>query len=189
MIAFLFLWAGLQFTSALARPDPSRLLGLAGIFFAVAVAPQYAQRAIHRQWGEEFINALSNDLYVLGGRQLSGHVQCLDVPADCDTVLYRMKLVQATGLAYDFFIFGSQYDPVVEEYRAQFWNEIQRNPPTVFIVGKGLYPTDFNNYQKLEQWPQLRDFLSDYELEDEREFKPGDAGLRGFRILSRKTFK
>jgi hypothetical protein len=186
MVAFLLLWSGVRFTSALKRPGWGRVLGLTGIIFAIAVAPLYLERAVHRQWRGDFINSLSRDLYTLGGQQLSGRVQCLYTPADCATVLYRMKLVQATGLSYDFFIFGSDYQPIVRHYRTQFWREIQQNPPEVFIVGKGLFPNDLNDYQKLEQWPQLHDYLKDYVLYDAREFDPADSGPRGFRIYLRR---
>ena len=186
LVAFLFLWAGLKFTSALDCPGTGRMLGLAGIFFAVSVAPQYAARACHRQWRGEFITSLSADLYRLGGQRLSGHVQCLSVPADCDTVLYRMKLLQATGLTYDFFIFGSPTEPVVQEYRDQFLREIQRTPPTVFVVGEGLFPDDTDDYQKLQQWPQLRDYLGDYVRYDQREFTHSESGYSGFRVYVRK---
>ena len=36
-------------------------------------------------------------------------MQCLYTPADCDTVLYRMRLLQSTGLFYDYLIFGHRH--------------------------------------------------------------------------------
>lgn len=188
MLAFIMLWAGLQFTRALRKPGVVQALGIAGLAFGVIIAPLYAARAHHRYWDEAFIEALHNDLSQLGGSQLSGHVQCLYMPADCDTTLYRMRLVQSTGLFYDFFVFGPDHQSVIEEYRSRFWHEFQNNPPRVIVVGQGLYPDDLDDYRKLNQWPEFNAYLrTNYSLYDERVFKPSDPGPRGFRVYVQKN--
>jgi len=188
MLAFIMLCVGLMFTSALRKPGMVRALGMAGLAFGVIVAPLYAQRAHRRYWDEAFIYALSGDLSQLGGIRLSGHVQCIYMPADCDTALYRMQLVQSTGLFYDYFIFGPSQHPVIEEYRSRFWRELQGNPPRVIVIGQGLYPDDLDDYRKLNQWPQFETYLyANYVLYDERAFKPSDPGPRGFRVYVQKN--
>jgi hypothetical protein len=184
--AFLLLWAGLQLVLALRQAGRARLMARAGVLVALLVAPQYAVRATHRYWDMNYIDALQSDLGQLGGSQLSGHVQCMAMQADCDTVLYRMRLLQATGLSYDYFVFGNAAQPVVQRARARFWRQLQQNPPNVFVVSKGLYPYDMNDYRKLTEWPAFARFLSsNYRLIADDEFPPKESGPSGFRVYVR----
>jgi hypothetical protein len=189
LYAFLFLWAGIQLTMAVRGSRWAERVGWAGLLFATALAPAYAIRAAHRWWPMNYIRFLTSDLQQLGGARLSGHVQCMAMQADCDTTLYEMKLVQATGLSYDYFVFGSSTEPVVVNARMRFWRELQRNPPNVFVVSKGLYPDDPYDYRKLHNWPQFQSYLLDnYYLYDEREFEGKESGPSGYQIYIRRSY-
>ena len=140
--------------------------------------------AIHRYWDESYNVALAEDLRSLGGARLSGHVQCFTTAGDCDTTLFRLKLVQSTGLIYDYFIFGSLNEPVIQRARQQTWNELQQNVPQVIVMGRGSFPdaTD-NTYNKIEGWPALSAFLNtNYSVPAERAFSPAECGIRGYRL-------
>ncbi len=92
MLAFLFLWAGLQITTALRAQRRVRPFAIAGVTFVVILAPLYVREASRKVWDPKFADSLTTDLSHLGGQRLSGHIQCIYTPADCDAVLYRMRL-------------------------------------------------------------------------------------------------
>ncbi len=187
MLAFLFLWIGIQIISALRGRRRVRILATAGAIFGIAVAPIYAKQAIHRQWDSQFSDSLTADLNHLGGHELSGHVQCIYTPADCDTTLYRMRLVQSTGLFYDFLIFGSAEQRVIRDSRHRFWQQFQRNTPQVIVVGSGLYP-EGSGYGKLHLWPLFdKELTTRYSLYEDRTFAAGDRGVMGYRIYVEKN--
>jgi hypothetical protein len=182
MYAFLFLWAGLQMITALRAQRMVRALAIAGVGLAVILAPIYVSHAVHKVWAAAFSDSLAADLNQLGGGALSGHVQCIDTPADCDATLYQMRLVQSTGLFYDYLIFGSSRQRVIRDARATFWQQFQRNTPQVVIVAAGLYPHG-RGYGKLASWPLFdQELASHYVLYVDRSFPPAEAGVRGYRI-------
>ncbi|MGC2402962.1 MAG: hypothetical protein WA510_24445 [Acidobacteriaceae bacterium] len=187
LLAFLFLWAGLEIVLGLRAQGKVRWLAISGVAFAVVLAPIYANLGIHKVWDPRFSDSLARDLTRLGGSQLSGHVQCLDTPADCDATLYDLRLVQSTGLFYDFLVFGSGQVQVIHDLRERFWQQFQQNPPQVIVVGTGLFPLK-DGYHKLETWPQFRQELSNnYFLYDDRSFPPAESGLKGYRIYVAKN--
>jgi hypothetical protein len=188
LLAFLFLWAGLQLITGLRSRGAVRVLALAGVCFAVVVAPIYVREAIHKVWDHEFSDSLAADLNRLGGPELSGRVQCLDTPAECDATLYRLRLVQSTGLFYDYLIFGSADQRVIRDSRSIFWQQFQRNTPQVLVVGTGLYP-DGRGYGKLAAWPLFQQELAaNYSLYDDRSFPPAEPGPRAYRIYIQKNW-
>lgn len=187
MLAFIFLWVGIQFVSAIRAPGFARKVAFAGLALGVIFAPIYTAIAARAQWNEDYNRALAADLSHLGGSRLSGRIQCLTTPGDCDTVLLRMNLVQSTGLVYDYFIFGPGDQPAVQRARQEVWQRFSQDPPLVIVVGRGLYGEIANNYSKLAHWPQLNQTLQrDYMLYDERGFAPALCGYRGYRIYIRK---
>lgn len=188
MLAFVFLWAGIQFVSGLKHGGLVRMMALTGLLLGAIFAPIYTRVAARSRWDEDFNRSLTADLTRLGGQRLSNHIQCLTTPGDCDTVLYRMHLVQASGLFYDYLIFGPSNQPVIEHTREAVWQAFTANPPEVFVVGRGLFGEMPDNYQKLSRWPQLAQLLrTQYALYDERGFRPAECGYRGYRIYVRKT--
>ncbi len=194
LYAFLLLWAGMQLTVAARRTGWSRWIGWAGLAVCAAIAPAYAARAAKGYWPMQYIHSLTADLHALGGSQLSGHVQCLATPGDCDTTLYEMKLVQSTGLAYDYFIFGDSTQPLILSMRERYWREFQRNPPDVFVVSLSFYPVDppgMGAYGQLDTWPQFAGYLrSNYRLCADREFmkNPGMVNPSGYRLYVRRDY-
>jgi hypothetical protein len=188
MLAFIFLWAGIQFVSALERPGVPRKLAIAGLALGTIFAPIYASIAARGKWNEDFNRALTADLQQLGAQQLSGRVQCITTPGDCDTVLYRLRLVQSSGLFYDYLVFGPDSQPAVERARQTVWRDFEKEPPLVLIVGRGLYGERWDDgYNKLTRWPELNSYIdTNYELYDERGFAPAECGYRGYRIYIRK---
>ena len=187
MLAFLFLWAGLQIITALRAQRTVRTLAIAGVGFVVILAPLYMSEAIRKVWDPEFSDSLNADLNHLGGPQLSGHVQCIYMPADCDAVLYRMQLVQSTGLFYDYLIFGSPQQRVIHDVRGRFWQQFQSNTPQVVVVGSGLFPNG-RGYAKLASWPLFqRELATNYFLYDDRNFPPAESGQRAYRIYVKKN--
>jgi len=187
LLAFAFLWAGIQFAAAMRTPGFARKAALAGLLLGAIFAPIYTVHAARAQWNEDFNRALAADLGRLGGEHLSGRVQCLTTAGDCDTVLYRMRLVQASGLVYDYFIFGPDNLPVIQRSRSEVLRAFNAHPPQVIIVGRGLYGDQADDYHKLNEWPALNEYIqADYRLYDERGFPPALCGYRGYRIYVRK---
>ena len=88
MLAFLFLWAGLQMITALRAQRMVRTLAVAGVGFAAILAPIYVNRSVHKVWDPKFSDSLAADLNQLGGGALSGRVQCIDTPGRlrCDAL-------------------------------------------------------------------------------------------------------
>jgi hypothetical protein len=187
LFAFLFLWAGLQVIPGLRERRMVRGLAIAGLAFVVIVAPLYVNEAIHRVWDPTFSNSLTADLNHLGGSVLSGRVQCIDTLADCDTTLYRMRLVQSTGLFYDYLIFGSSQQRVIRDGRAKFWQQFERNTPEVVVVGTGLFPDGYG-YSKLATWPAFeRELANHYVLYVDRSFPPTESGPKAYRVYVEKN--
>jgi hypothetical protein len=185
LYAFLFLWAATQLGAALreySRVLP-RAVALVGILGIVLMGFGYAADAHRTFWEVQFDQALTPDLERLGGAQLSGHVQCLATLAECDTALYRMKLVQSTGLIYDFFLFGPANERAVVDARRNFIAQVESAPPRVIVLARGFI-TGSPEYDRVNAWPRFADFLNDrYAIYDERNF-PSDQlhRLIGFRV-------
>jgi hypothetical protein len=187
MLAFLFLWVALQIVTGLRTRGAVGILAATGLTFALILLPLYLREASRKVWDPQFTDSLAADLQHLGGRELSGHVQCISMQADCDDTLYRMRLVQSTGLFYDYLIFGSPQQQVIRDQRKQFWQQFQKNTPRVVVVGSGLYPDSFG-YGKLASWPLFQQELAThYSLYDDRSFPPAETGQRGYRIYVEKN--
>jgi hypothetical protein len=124
----------------------------------------------------------------LGPRSLQNKVQCLATLPDCDTVLYRLQMVQATGLMYDYFLFLPATSQAVQDARQQFWRQINQRPPQVFVVARGPFPTGRPEYQRLQSWPEFEQFLAQkYSLYDEHEYpQEKDRSVLGFRMYVKK---
>jgi hypothetical protein len=189
MLAFLFLWLAIEIVTGIQARGPVRNLAAIGLAFVLILLPLYVREASRRVWDLQFIDSLANDLNHLGGRELSGHVQCIYMPAGCDTALYRLRLVQSTGLFYDYLIFGSPQQRVIRDQREQFWQQFRKNTPRVVIVGSGLYPDGFG-YGKLASWPLFQQELArNYVLYDDRWFPPDETGQRAYRIYVEKNIQ
>jgi hypothetical protein len=180
-MAFLLPLMAIDFFGALAmlnsangaRPRHMRVAGglaaAAIAFAALFLAPQSASQ-IHRfrWWETDFNSTLQTNLDRLGGAALSGRIQCIDWVSGCETTLYGMKLVSATGLLEDFLIFGNPDVPVVAETRKTFADEVYKHPPKVIVVSSWLHIDGPDDYKKLDLWPAFKTFLArEYVLDTE----------------------
>jgi hypothetical protein len=151
-----------------------RLVGVVGLCTAGFIfAPVSTYKISRYEWGDdEDFRMMSADLASVGGPKLSGRVQCIDAFAGCINTLYRMGLVQSTGFLVDFYFLTPNANHVVEAMRQQFWDEIQKNPPQVFVVTRMIFPINPatpDSYDKLKQWPLFDDYLNaHYEVAMER---------------------
>ncbi len=179
--AFALLWAAIEFATAMHRPGLARKLAYGGIMYGAIIAGIFTLRASTRTWDPSYSNALQHDLVALGGSNLSGSVQCITMSPQCATSLYHLRLVQSTGLVYDYFLFGPSQSPAIEYVRQRFWNQYIANRPRVIILGRWLYPAGMDDYSKLNRWPAFRNYLNDhYALYAERSIIPPKRGLRGY---------
>ncbi len=178
--AFLLLLAAIDLTSVFRQqPSTHRLLlqrlALAGILVGtVVIAGGSTAHALHQDWrNHEFDAMLQSDLNRLGGQQLAGNIQCLDMGDGCIPTLYNMRLVQATGFLYDCYMFSPVQAAERERYREAFWQAIIRRPPAVFVVTSNdceNYPDKPSyNYRKTSRWPRFDNYLkTNYHLDAER---------------------
>jgi hypothetical protein len=91
---------------------------------------------------DEFGALLTHDLESLGGQSLDRKVQCLD-----------------TSLIYDEFIFGPEKHGIIAASRERFWDQLQIDPPMIFIETEQVYPNGPSSFNKIYSWPQLADYV------------------------------
>ena len=170
LLAFLLPCMALDFyrtlqQSAVPRSLPRKIMmtlaGAAIAFGGFIVAPQ-STILIHRYrwWQTDFIISLEQNLTDLGGPALSKHIQYIDSVSGCPTVFYRLRLEPASGVLGDYFLFGPDSVPIVQQARRQFAGDIFSNPPKVIVVSSHLHLGDLEDFHKLDRWPALKDFLS-----------------------------
>jgi hypothetical protein len=169
-LCFGLLWIGLEFTAAMQDRGWRRNLGVAGMAFAVLLMAPFNARKVHRmQDTNPAAFVLEQDLIRLGGDKLQGKVQCLDLVGGCYSALYRLGLVQSTGFTGDLQFFGPDDGKVVPYYRNIFWDDIHRDPPEVIVLSNEWYQDSSYSFNKLNTWPEFRDYLnSAYRLDATR---------------------
>ena len=185
-LAFLLLWSAVECAQALGTPGPWRIVGAGGLLYAsLLVAPLSLVRASRATWNNPLLDSLQADLIHLGGSALAGNLQCLDSISGCNTVLYRMRLPEETGMVSDFLLFGPPAESAVRRARTAFWSEINARPPRLIIVTGWLHPAGLDNYAKLALWPDFATFLSTrYSLTEQRNFAAGSNGPLSYRIYT-----
>jgi len=187
MLAFLLLWGSIQISMVLRGGRFARTVGVLAIVYGIVLAPCYVREADRSVWSTAYIDSLSKNLNQLGGSALNGKVQCLATEAECATTLYRMHLAQATGLFYDYLVFGPADNPAIQLNRAHFWKELEENPPQVFVVHTNLYPNRDGGYVKLTNWPQFAEYLGDnYTLYADRQLPISHGIDMAYRIYVRR---
>ncbi len=169
LLAFLLPLMALDLTGLLPASSPPTPRTRAATALAVLalslgglwIAPQSAF-LIHRfRWQEtDFISSLEQNLNRLGGSRLSGHVQCIDSISGCGATLYRMRLVQSTGVLSDFLLFGPENVPVVQKTRASLFTTLDQHPPQVIVVSSWLHIHGPGDFHKLERWPAFEQLLA-----------------------------
>lgn len=159
-LCFGLLWAGLEFLAAMKDTGWRRTLGVVGMAVAVLFAVPFNARKV-RQMQEKNTSAfvLRDELERLGGKKLDGKVQCMDLVGGCLSALFREGILQSTGSTGDLPYFGPNDGKVVPYYRATLWDQLQRDPPEVFIVSNEWYQSSSYSFEKLNTWPEFRDYL------------------------------
>lgn len=181
--AFILLSACIELVLAARRQGWLRAVGYAGILYAALSAVLYTTHSTRVFWDEAYNTGLTADLNSLGGPALSGQVQCFALGPDCATTLYRLRLVQATGLVYDYTIFSKLHNIAVTDSQNRFWIQLLAHRPRVIVLGRWLYPETGDDYSKLDRWPKFRDYLNaHYTLYTDRNYPRALGAIRGYRI-------
>lgn len=190
LIFFGLLWVGMVFTTQMKNKGWQRNLSMVGIAIALLlVLPHNVNLLRHeRRDSNPFADRLQADLIRLGGSRLDSHVQCLDVVTGCYSALYRLKLMQSTGFMGDLQFFAPDDGSVVPYYRNLFWNQIHADPPQVIVLSSEWFGARLYSFDKLNAWPQFRDYLaSAYDLDVTREFGSFDGNVLAYRIYVLKN--
>ena len=136
------------------------LSALALLIGALVIAP-VSTYYIHgyRAQPTDFVFSLEQDLSGLGGKSLSSQIQCIDSISGCGTALYRLGLVQSTGVLSDFLLFGPDRAPIIRQTRDRFLAAISGKPPRIIIVSSWLHIDGPDQYEKLDRWPAFKSYL------------------------------
>ena len=193
-IAFTALWAMFELYLALGitgrRSMPARITALVMIPVLVIALPILLLRVQSRQlYPMTTLNSLEGDLKRLGGKQLSGKVQCLDMTqGGCINVLYQMKLVQSTGFIYDFYLFPKTATAVTRPLQQQFMEQLQTRRPEVIVLSSHIWPGDEQGYGEIANLPGFPQLLQgSYKLDTVFNATPGEAGFRIYVLNSPNT--
>ncbi|MGC2636353.1 MAG: hypothetical protein WA294_04185 [Acidobacteriaceae bacterium] len=141
------------------------------LFPTFVLAPSWLLRAHRYDWRhDEFKQSLTADLTQLGGPQLSGQVQCLDMTAGCLGALYQLRLVQTTGFLYDCYFFHQPQNAVTLGLRDAFLADLRRNPPRLIVVSNQNCLGEPLAWPRSDAWPQFSDWLAaHYSMDIERQ--------------------
>lgn len=181
-LAFALLWAAVEFQGALERSRPERAIaGLAVVLTLCVFGPRRLWAEHLASYPMETVTALQRDLTALGGAELSGKVQCLDMTlGGCINVLYRMQLGQSTGFIYDFYLFPEKGTAVTRELHGRFLREVTAKPPELIVLSSQAWPGDARGYAQLGHWSAFQEYLEG-QYSVVREF-PEQAQSAGYRI-------
>jgi hypothetical protein len=158
-LALALLWAGLEFVTALRTKERYRWVGVVGLLVGgLIVAPFYTMRVVHAEQSNALTLALIDDLRKFPPAEIQGSIQCLDGMVGCYSALYRLNLVQSTGMMGDQGIFSTRSSPVVERARADFLQEITAAPPMVFVVTNYWYG-ERQSFDMIDVWPEFAKFI------------------------------
>jgi hypothetical protein len=172
LAAFALLWIAIQLTIAIRKGTAwMKVVAIIGLTIGILVmAPLYTQTTLQMHPVNLFTPALEGDLSRIGTDHLQKKVQCLDLIDGCLNALYHLKIVQSTGSMGDLLLFSSAKGPVVDYYRAEFWNDLMKNPPSVIVLSNEWFnrtPT----FAKLNAWPEFSGYLAEnYKLVISRQF-------------------
>ena len=182
-VCFGLLWVGIEFTTALRDPGWRRAVGMSGLAFgALFMVPFNARKIRQHHEVNQAAYALKADLEQLGGSKLQGKVQCLDMVGGCLSALYRLGLVESTGFTGDTQFFGPDDGKIVPFYRNMLMNELQADPPEVIILSNEWYQSSTYSFEKLNTWPEFREYLNAHYRLEKTEGPYDFYGTMSFRI-------
>ncbi len=107
--------------------------------------------------------AMQAALQQLGGLQLNGRVQCIDMAGGCVTALLRAQLVQSTGFLYDCYAMapvGAAFAEEQRRYRAAWMQALTAHPPDVMIAFSDECGPRDDSFRILAQWPKFAHLLT-----------------------------
>jgi hypothetical protein len=177
---FAFFLFSLEAAKAMRTYGWQHFAGLVVIAVSVFyVVPEHTFRIAAVDSFNEQPDALKSDLLRLGGQNLQRQVLCLDMVDGCFSTLYHLRLLPNTGFMGDYMFFGAVGSPPLPYYRQELWDDLHKNPPKVIVLtNMWLNVEGPPRFEKLNQWPELADYLStNYTLDVTRIF-----GKQGYRI-------
>ena len=184
LMAFVLLWIGIEFARAMKEKGWLRTVGVLGMAVAVFIVlpPEVNLLRHDRNQSNPLADSLQADLLRLGGDSLQNRVQCLDLATGCYSALYRLGLMQSTGFMGDLQFFGPDDGDVVPYYRKLFWDQIHERPPKVIVLSSEWFGVRYS-FDKLNAWPEFRDYLnSAYTIDVSRSFGSFDGNELAYRI-------
>jgi hypothetical protein len=171
--AFILLWSSILIFSALGARGFPRVIGYAALICALLYIPRNVRWI--RSWPnkDDFSAYLERDFVRMGVDHLQHQVQCLDIVDGCLNALYHLRIVQSTGATGDLLYFLPGNAPLVERARSNYWAELKRNPPTVFVLSNWQFG-EARNFYKVNAWPAFATYLNkNYEMYSQYEFHEG----------------
>jgi hypothetical protein len=162
MLVFLLLLISLDLATSLRTSSKARCVAVAGLACGALIVAPLALLRVHRfdARPQEFDAMLAADLEHLGGRRLSGHVQCMDTIQDCLPTLFTLRWLPATTTLSDAELFGPAQKPAVQFMRQRFMYAAEANPPLVIVVVSGSFLDSTSGYSKLAAWPKFASWLA-----------------------------
>jgi len=197
LLAFLFLFMGLEFLLGLRRRGISRGVAAAALaLFMFLSEPRLLQsmRSQSKSFPINLSQGLASDLSRLGTDRLQGEVECYDLTYGCFSALYHLGLVQPNGITGDLLFFSPTDTPAVDFYRRMFWRLDARKPASVLVITNQWFQEN-NSFGKLNAWPEFNRYLAaNYTLALTRSFPvddkppgPNDPPRPAFRIYVRNN--
>jgi hypothetical protein len=190
-MAFALLWFGIECTIAMREKHWLRNIGVLAIGIAVLVVlpPRVNQLRHERHDANPMADQMQADLQRLGGSTLQNRVQCLDMVTGCFSALYRLGIIQSTGFLGDTSFFSPDDGGAVPYYRKIFFDEMRANPPKVIVLSSERFGVKYS-FDKLDAWPQFRDYLnSAYTVDGSHTFGSFDGNVLAYRIYVLKQAK
>jgi hypothetical protein len=187
-LAFLLLWVAMQFTRAMKHRGWQQVAGAAAVAVLLGMIPGYCLAIAWEKPQPVLMDNLEQDLTRLGGPNLQGQVQCMDMVSGCLGALFHLNLVQYSGFIGDYMFFGPPGSKPNEYYRDKFLNEVHSGAPEVIVVTTARLGTDYS-FQKIDQWPAFSTLLDhSYTLEVTRMTAPqSPIGYRIYLLNQRRS--
>lgn len=189
LMEFALLWFAIECAIAIKARGWRRDLGVLCLAVAVfVVLPPKVNRLRHeRHNSNPLADQLQADLQRLGGSSLQYRVQCFDEVTGCYSALFRLGLMPPTGFTGDLQFFGPDDGHIVPYYRKMFWDDIHANPPKVIVLSSEWFGTTYS-FDKLNAWPEFRDYLnSNYTMDASHSFGSFDGNVLAYRIYVLKA--